>query len=928
MFAGSDAKREKNRGRSGSVLGIYTLAFVIVSLIAFLPLLIEGKSFINRIDGLCQQYGAFVDTGATVQGIVADFLAGKGLHVPFYDFSMGYGSVRSWSHDPLQYLSAFCPSENTEWLFNVLVVVRLWLAGACALPLLFRLGVRREGAVLAGLTYAFSGSGLNCALQTAYLNPMILFPLVVNGALQLLDERRPWCYLFASGGFLFVCGPYLYYAAQLLIAVLAIVVLAVRRTSWRDWARHFALFAACIVCSMLMGCDRAAEIMRIGTLDRVGVSYANPVLYSADYYQKLFCSFAGAANGGRDWFYGYGACGLLGTIVLWQGRPNRQALVLRVLFVTGLVFLSVPFMGSLFNGLAYAANRWVFGFALLVACIVGTQAGRLAAMDTKSLAVVAFILLAYCALVLVLPFGEAIQTHWQMVAAWAVVAFLLLRVGNLSAAVVCATCLAAIGCNWALFFSPTGTDWQDRLLYQGDAYALVATETPAGLATKSDFAATSRTDRSVALAKNVQTPGLLAHRLLDTYGVDYYASVYNNDVDLFHDEMALAFDDLPNTYYTLDQRAALMRVLGVGTYATMAKDKIPLPYGMRDEAVASLERRTGDTYELYEEETPSTLALVYDDAIASSAYEELTPLQKQEAVLQGVVLDDEEANDRSLREPLLTSEEVGFSILELGDGVTVGNGSIEVRKPSSFVRLELDRPVASCEVYLSVKGLALDAVSPREQFSDEEWDELSRDEQKKVLGDEAEWTEPQLYKVGIKSNASGNIADVISTPHFHLYGGKDSWLWNAGYYDKGVRRFRITFYTPGVYTFDDFKVLAQPMKTYEEATQRFTEQAIQDLQITDDTLRCSVDAHAGQMLFLSIPYDGCWHAKINGAEVDIHKADTAFMAIDLDEGKNEIEFAYKSRARFMMLVSFVTTLACGIAWWLSRKGVRRHFRLF
>ncbi|MBR3314404.1 MAG: YfhO family protein [Atopobiaceae bacterium] len=910
MFAGSDAKREKNCGRSGSVLGAYTLAFVIVSLIAFLPLLIEGKSFINRIDGLCQQYGTFIDTGATVQGIVADFLAGKGLHVPFYDFSMGYGSVHSWSHDPLQYLSALCPSENTEWLFNLLVVVRLWLAGACALPLLFRLGIRREGAVLAALTYAFSGSGLNCALQIAHLNPMILFPLMVNGALLLLNERRPWWYLFASGGFLFVCGPYLYYAAQLLIAVLTIVILTVRRTSWRGWVRYFALFAACIICSMLMGCDRAADIFRIGTLDRVSVSYANPVLYSADYYQKLFCSFSGAVNGGRDWFYGYGACGLLGAIVLWQGKPDRQALVLRVLFVAGLVFLCVPFIGSLFNGLAYAANRWVFGFALLVACIVGTQAGRLAAMDTKSLAVVAFILLAYSVLVLVMPFEEAIQTHWQMVAAWAVMAFLLLRVGNLSAAVVCATCLAAIGCNWALFFSPTGTDWQDRLLYQGDAYALVATETPAGLATKSDLAAASRTDRSVALAKNVQTPGLLAHRLLDTYGVDYYASVYNNDVDLFHDEMALAFDDLPITYYTLDQRAALMRVLGVGTYVTMAKDKIPLPYGMRDEAVASLERRTGDTYELYEEETPSTLALVYDDAIASSAYEELTPLQKQEALLQGVVLDDEEARNRSLRDPSLTSEEVGFSILELGDGVKLKNGAIEVRKPSSYVRLELERPVKSCEVYLSVNGLVLDALSPREQFSDKEWNALTRDEQKKVLRSEADWTEPQTYKVGIKSNASGSIADVISTPYFHLYGGKDSWLWNAGYYDKGVRRFRITFYDPGIYTFDDFKVLAQPMETYDEATRGFTEQAIQDLQITDDTLRCSVDAHAGQMLFLSIPYDGCWHAKVNGAEVDVHKADTAFMAIDLVEGKNEIEFSFKSRARYMMLVSFVATVVC------------------
>lgn len=901
------------------VLGVYTLAFAVAAFIAFMPLMVEGKSLINKVDGLSQQFGTFVDMGMTLRGIWADFLAGKGLHVPFYDFSTGYGSARSWSHDPLQYLSFFCSTDNAEWLFNVLVVVRIWLAGACALPLMFRLGTSQRGAVLGALAYAFSGSGLHCAMQTHMLNVMILFPVVAYGALGLLEGERPWPYVFACGGCCFVCGPYLFYMVQLLIAVLVITILAVRRASWRDWLRFFALFIGCTVVSMLMACDRLADIARISSLDRVSVDYPNPLLYSAEYYQRLVCGFAAAASGMVNCrYYGYGACVLLGAIALWMDEPNQRVLVLRALFVAGLVFLCVPFAGSVLNGLSYSTNRWVFGFALLVACIAGTQLERVLAMDVKQLTRLAAVLLAYCALVLIIPYKESVQAHWQMMAAWAVVLFLALRSGKWGSIALRATCVVALGCNWALFFSPMGVNWQGRLLFQGDAYPLAATETPAGLAANSELASTSRTDRSVALAKYSQTPGLLAHRLLDTYGIDFYSSVYNNDVDIFHSEMGLAFSDLPASYFTLDQRAALMRVLGVGTYVTKKGARPLLPYGVQSDSADSLETRLGETFELYEEETPSSLALVYNDVIAQTTYESLTPLQKQEALLQRVVLSDEDAQGRTLGVPELTSEEANFSVLELSDGVKLKNGALVVSKASSYVRLELEHPVSSCEMYLYVKGLAFDAMSPRERYTSMEWNKLTRAQQRKIERSEKTWEEPTTFKIGVKSSVCSNVADIIATPHNDLYGGKDTWLWNAGYSNKTVRRFRLTFYTPGVYTFDDFKVFAQPMDTYDEATERFAAQAVKDLDIADDTLTCSVDASAGQMLFLSIPYDECWHAKVNGVEVDVHKADTAFMAIDLVEGTNEIEFAFKSNARYMTSVGVVTTLVCLVVCFRSR----------
>ena len=905
------------------VLCLYSAAFVAVAFLAFIPLFIEGKSFINGIDGLSINYGTFVETGSTVRRALSSFLSGKGLSIPLYDFSMGYGSVRNWSHDPFNYISVLCNTDSCELVFNALVIVRLWLVGACVLPLASRLGLSPSGTVVSSLVYAFSGSGLNCTLQIGYLNTMILFPLLVDGALRLLGEHNPWAYIFAGGAICYVCGTYMYYVCQLLIATLVIIALVLRRATPMHWLRHFLEFIACVFVSTLMGGDRLLEIIRIGSLDRVRtVTYENPMFYSAEYYQELFSGFVGALNGGRDWFYGYGACGLLGVIALFLGKSERTSLALRVLFVLGLVFLCIPFFGSAFNGFSYVANRWVFGFALLVACIAGLQVPELLAMRTERLARAATILLIYSAVVLLLPHKEGAGVHWQLIAAWACVVFLAIRSGQMRPRILIPLCLVAIGLNWALFFSSDGSNWQKRLLYQGDANALAAAETPAGLAASVDGPTATRTDRSVSLANNVKTPGLLAHRLLDTYGIDFYSPIYNNDVDAFHRELGLAYSDLPNTYYTLDQRAGLMRLLGVGSYVAPADDAVPLPYGVGAKAAKSLKVRDGSKYKLFLEQVPGTMALVYDDVLSLESYEKLEPLQKQEALLQGVILGEDDMEGRTPIDPSLTSEEIGFSVIGASEGVEVSSGAITTHEASSCVRLELERPIKSCEAYLYVKGLSLDALSPRQRYTDAKWEKLTTSAQKKILSSEEGWSEPQQFKIAVRSNASDNVTDTIATPYFHLYGGKDTWLWNVGYFDERVDRIRITFSTPGVYSFDDFKILCQPMETYDEATRGFEAQEVKDMQLDNDAITCQVEAKAGQLLFVSVPYDTGWRATINGAQVDVLRADTAFMAVELVDGVNEVVITYHSGTTWMIIVGIVTLLACVGGWTFQTHAKR------
>ena len=863
----------------------YTGGFLIASVLAFWPLVACGKSLINAVDGLPQQYGTFVDTGKTIRSVVRGLLAGEGLHIPMYDLSMGYGNPRSWPCDPFMYLSAFCPTAATEALFNVIVLAKLWLCGVAVLPLVRELEVSEWWGIAAALAYAFSGEGLNCMLQTHYLNTMILFPLVVLGAVRIIRGGSVCLYALASGVLGLIAGWYGLYIADLQIAVLVAVVLFYRRSSPLTWLGMFARFLVAIVISLAISAIRIPSVLGVASLDRISVRYSNPTLYSWSYYQRLLSGFTGVMFGERDWFFGFGAIGLLCTVLLWTAlERDRIVQVLRALLLVATLFVCVPFFGSLFNGTSYVTNRWVYGYSLLIACVVGVVGTRRKALGKKDALVTAAILFSYCAAVIILPDAVGIESRWQMLVAWAMLVVMVVHdrfaLGGRGIAMwlLAALVLVGLGINYAMFISPYGTNWQERLVPWGTAYDRLAAKTPAALASEVAGEELVRADRSVSLYQDVGTYGLLAHRVLDTYGIDFYSSQYNNRVDRFHRDLALAESDLPNAYVSLDQRFALQRLMGVGLYVASNDDGMGLPYGFAQECTSSLVGENEITYDIYKSLDAAQIVHVMDGSMSETTYKALSSLDKQEALLRTVVLSDEEAVATEQFE--LPSREVSFEVGQLDEGLELGDGFLDVMTPGSSITLELQECPRMAELYLAVDALALQSVE-----------------------------EPECFYVKVASEYAEGT-DAIFTPYSHLYGGKDSWLWNLGYHEKGTVAITLTFWNAGRYSYASFRVLAQPVRSLERSVDAWGEVEGLSWDKNACSLKCAADATEGQLLFLAIPYDEGWHARIDGQDADILLADTAFMALRLPEGYHEIELSYESTSWVLVLVGLVATLLC------------------
>ncbi len=877
------AARSSQRGPcrvsvSGQIVR-YSFWFVAVACIAFFPLIVYGKGLINNTDGLRQQFGTFVDVGKTLREVLRGVVKGSGLHIPAYDLSMGYGSPRAWPYDPFMYLSVLCPTRLAEVAFNIVVLVKLWLCGVAVLPLAKELGASKRWGVVAGLAYAFSGEGLNCMLQTQYLNIMILFPLLVLGALRLLRGGSSRLYLLVGGALGIVSGWYALYMAELQIAVIAAVVLGARRSSPREWVSMLGRFLPAIAGSLAMCLPRLTSVLNIASLDRVSVSYEKPLLYSPTYYQRLLSGFTGVMFGERDWFFGFGALGLLGVLLLLLAMERSVlATALKVLLAIATVFVCVPFFGSLFNGMSYVANRWVYGYSLLVACVIGVVGTSRLPLTKARIVPVAIALLAYCVAVIALPDAIGIEARWQMLVAWGLLAVMISRDemglldGGPYAALLAVLAALSLGTNYVMFIAPYGTNWQDELVPAGEAIDRTALKTPASLAEPFAEDKLVRTDRSVAMHSGVQTEGLLAHRILNTYGIDLYSSQYNNRVDRFHRDLALAESDMPNTYSSLDQRAALEELLGVGLYVTTREDGLPLPYGFSHDVTASLVTAEGTTCDLYLATRQRGIAHVLTHEMDEEDYRTLTPLQRQEALRQAVVLDGADGQSGWSFAP--TSKEVPFTIEQVDAGIEVGDGYVDVREGGTSISLSLASYSPKSELYLYVRNLALHE-------------------------DRGIWN----FVISIDAGySSGQVR--IYTPFFHLYGGKDTWLWNVGYAKQAARRVTLTFAEPGRYTFSEFGVYAQPMK---KDQMKLVDGVEWDT--LADRLRCEVDAtKEGELLLLTVPYDTGWSATVNGKEAELLLADTAFMAVRLPEGHCKVELAYRSQTKVFELLGFVATV--------------------
>ena len=369
---------------------------------------------------------------------------------------------------------------------------------------------------------------------------------------------------------------------------------------------------------------------------------------------------------------------------------------------------------------------------------------------------------------------------------------------------------------------------------------------------------------------------------MGTNSTSYYFSVANGNISRFFDEMYL---NTPWDYHysSLDGRSILDRLASVKYFAIKKSGYGYLPYGYDSEAEVTKK------YRIYEDEDSLPLGYTYDSWIPRENYEKLSVTEKQQALLQGAVLEDS-----SLPETDLTFDDKKADFtLEAGKGCKIKDGKIIVAKEGATVQIGYQgEPEA--EVYLVAKNLDFNAYSPRAVVSDKKWDSMTEYEKNTVRYEDNNW---RYWKESKESAVDVSLSSVdktirIFTDKYNGYSGRHNFLLNMGYKNYSAGTMTLTFSMPGEYTFDDLYVVCQPMASVEEQTEELGKESLQNIKMETNCIRGDITTTSDKILVFSIPYSAGFTAYVDGEKTELVQANSMYMGLELKKGRHTIALRY------------------------------------
>ncbi|RDB58963.1 hypothetical protein C1878_15835 [Gordonibacter sp. 28C] len=880
--------------------------------------LIAGKGFIWNVDGLEQQYVFFAYEGEWLRELLYNLFIARTGDIPSWSMEIGYGADVALTllpslGDPLNLLSVLVPLRYADLALNVSVPLHLFLAGLAFSGFCLYRGKDRFSVLVASMVYVFSGYTLLAFSQIFMLYPLLLGPLVVWGIEKILSHESPLLFIVALA-LCFLKSVTMVYAVCILLVVYCAIRYAFlpEKKSFGGFLKWLFTITGYVLIAGLIGA--ILFIPGVVTLlgeGRIGLDRPESLLYSITYYVKLVLGFGSVADVGADCSYGFAAIALLAVFLLFgknagkgiASSPNRtECKVLRILFVVMTIFLCLPIVGKVFNGFAYPNNRWVWAYVLCIAYIVAAMLPDCLSMKRGcgKTAVKGSIVYAFVVVFVLFPF----KTNEALFGVAVLFVLLTVLAGGLELSMaskkvaVLVSLLVCVGFLFNNFGSQFGASG-GRVANQvgmGRSYDVLVENNPTTLVSQVNDSSFWRYDSA---GTGQYLNGNIVQGLKSPL---FYDSYYNDLVDEYHTGLGLASSSINFMYSGLDSRTPLEALAGVKYFVTPSDSTSLVPPLFNSVALEG--EAEGESYQVSETDSNLPLVFMYDETVPREKYDAMDPAQKQQALLQGVVLEDSLSLEES---PVSFNDERLDFVVEYLDGTTVEVGDAKEDSGFSFdgssftvyrgdARVVLDVLIpANVDAYVGISGFTYYDILPSERLSESDRDNVQLFQKQQLAFQDA------VYGVGtVDSKIRLRLGEVEKTlwnptSGSHLFGGKDEWLVNMGYSDAERQRIELVFQDPGVYSFDKLEVIAQPVGGFVSQLQKLkmTSDKINDVRYTGSTLSCEASVEGGsKLVYFMIPFSQGWSAEVDGVSVDLLKANVAFMGLELDEGVHEIKLHY------------------------------------
>ena len=882
--------------------GVYTLMFLLMCIVAFLPFFTEGKSFVwgaGVEDGLSQHFSALAYYGEALREFFRNLLAGHPKLV-MWDMSLGYGAdiLSTLNYyaigDPLNLLYGFVSPKNTETMYNFMIVLRMYLAGITFIMYARKMKKRSYGTVIGALVYVFSGFCFRLGLRHPFfINPMIYFPLLCLGIEKIYQRERPYVFIFA------VCVSAMsnYYFLYML-TIFAVIYAWIRFYKYSEENKIKTFFLTILKFGMYytLGIAMAAVILLpsvIGFLGNGrygnGADWKSLIVYPGKYYLLFIENFIGYGNMGSNTNAGY--LPIVGIVVLFTLFSQRMKhKKYRAAFIASIIALILPIFGYAFNGFSYANNRWAFALSFIVALLTAEMYPRLFVMSKQQqIGIGAGIIIYTVFCIIVNASGEEILKNKGIMAACGLIAvfYILLlifqrlgydtqkRIVRVSMAILL---LISVGVHGYYRFDPKGYAYTQEFMDQGQAYRTLK-EDNIRMLSKANDPSVYRVHAEGYRYKNY---GLINH--LNTIS-GYYSITAKCVTDTIkgYDTLGMQYAD---KYKGVDQRLGLLSLAGV-KYITVAhnsqvaKDVSSMgdvPYG-----VEKLRKKGNIT--LYKNKYALPFAYAYDSYMTEQQYEQLNGIGKEQAMLAQIILNQHPAD-----------KEIQHNEQRNGPDIqTISLPETRISSPKGKKYADITVPVEKDkETYLYFKNL----VYHGKKNGDDKFILTGRKGTKGIL---------------VTQNDVQQKIHIQSTFNPYYFGRKDYIVKINHQTSKAKEKVRLNFLSPGEYEFDDISLITVPKKDVLARLKERKENSMKQIQYEGNHFRGVYHAKKDQILCVTIPYSKGWKATVNGNRTKIYKANGMFMGIIMKKGTQSVKLDYETPGlKIGAWISLVAWIGLGI----------------
>lgn len=899
------------------ILFFYSILFLLVSVIVFLPFFIFQRTLIWNSDGFLQWYAVL----SKFKNVVLDFFQGKGFSFWSWDTGLGSDLIGDYAVvlcDPFSYLVVFFEDKYLDVAYSVIVVLKMYLSGMVILGFTRYHKKKDWLCILCAIGYAFCAWSVGCLRHDFFMSQLILFPLLIWGVDRVYDKKSPIVLILSVMASVITS---LYFSYMSAIFVLIYIVMKYFFYEENKNIRNFCVrMLSFMLYAIIGGVFLAGSILFPVLYSLLQASKGSGVDFQFFSSLKQILRFIPALAGTGDMNGNYSILGtnmlfvslIPAMLLLWKRRKTSL-----YMFFLSALFVLLPAAQSILNGMSYASGRWCYVFCFFFVYAVSDCIGTKAIYSDKYKkgfsiwfgVILVSSLLAGIVFKAISMF-ELLVVLLNLVFGYYIVFSMLKNKDNMIK--------GSVWSNRRLFFVTVANiiilpfiamfpglgNGVSTYMSQGacyDIYESTALKAASEL-DKNDFYRVDTVDhpgnggikvREAHTPANTniyfQIPAIYEYfSTLNAKWIEFNQLLGNN---------AGSFRRM--CVYSNDNRSRIDFLLGVKYF--LADDSWDQQsgyagYGFKKE-------KKEENINVLKSPYKVGLGYVLDKSITKSEFMKYSELEREQILMQCVELDDTDAEKAAVPKAdsseLKVEKALNAAILCNESGIAIEGGSFTISQKGQKLKLKTGKEIRDSELYVVFKNFRKKLSTPEEIWKiqnenkdNRQMDVLSR---YNYFANYLSYTPYGNFSI-ILTNPDNNIKKRTLNAEGEPQGIRDNknYMVNMGYYNRFDGEIICQFDVPGEYSYDSIDIVSVPVNSYKKQAEVLSKNRLKVESNHGDYVKGKVKAEKDGMLYLSIIYNPGWKIYVDGKQADkVYCVNTAFTGVDISAGDHVVELFYR-----------------------------------